>query len=121
MPDARVSFFLPRIVGLGRAMEMSMLDDAVESEEAYRIGLVNKIVGDEALLDEAGALAEHLAQMPTRALGRMKQVLHASFEMDLETALEKEAEGQTFCGHTEDHKEGVAAFFEKRAANFSGR
>lgn len=56
-----------------------------------------------------------------RALGQIKQVLHASFESDLETALEKEAEGQTFCGRTEDHEEGVMAFFEKREANFSGR
>ena len=121
MPDAGVSFFLPRIVGLGKAMEMSMLGDALEVEEAYRIGLVNKVVADEALLDEARALAEHLAAMPTRTLGRIKQSLHASFESDLETALEREAEGQTFCGHTEDHREGVAAFFEKRAANFGGR
>lgn len=59
--------------------------------------------------------------MPTWALGKIKQVLHASFESGLETALEKEAEGQTFCGYTEDHKEGVAAFLEKRAANFSGQ
>lgn len=121
MPDAGVSFFLPRIVGLGKAMEMSMLGNAVEAEEAHRIGLVNKVVPDDALLDEAGALAEHLATMPTRALGRIKQSLHASFESDLEAALEREAEGQTFCGHTEDHKEGVAAFLEKRAASFSGR
>ena len=121
MPDAGVSFFLPRIVGLGKAMEMGMLGNAVEAEEAHRIGLVNKVVPDEALSDEAGALAEHLAVMPTRALGKIKHSLHASFESDLETALEREAEGQTFCGHTEDHKEGVAAFFEKRAANFSGR
>ena len=121
MPDAGVSFFLPRVVGLGKAMEMSMLGSAVEAEEAYRIGLVNKVVTDNALLDEAGALAEHLAAMPTQALGRIKQSLHASFEIDLETALEKEAEGQTFCGRTEDHKEGVAAFFDKRTANFSGR
>ena len=121
MPDAGVSFFLPRVVGLGKAMEMSMLGNAVEAEEAYRIGLINKVVTDNALLDEAGALAEHLAAMPTQALGRIKQSLHASFEIDLETALEKEAEGQTFCGRTEDHKEGVAAFFDKRTANFSGR
>jgi 2-(1,2-epoxy-1,2-dihydrophenyl)acetyl-CoA isomerase len=121
MPDAGVSFFLPRVVGLGKAMEMSMLGDAVEAGEAHRIGLVNKVVADDELLDEAGALAEHLATMPTRALGQIKQVLHASFETDLDTALEKEAVGQTFCGYTEDHKEGVAAFFEKRTASFSGR
>ena len=121
MPDAGVSFFLPRIVGLGKAMEMSMLGNVVEAEEAYRIGLVNKVVADDALLDEAGALAEHLAAMPTRTLGKIKQVLQGSFEENLNSALEKEAEGQTFCGHTEDHREGVAAFFEKREANFGGR
>lgn len=121
MPDAGVSFFLPRVVGLGRAMEMSMLGNAVEADEAYRIGLVNKVVADDALLDEAGTLAEYLAAMPTRTLGRIKQSLHTSFESDLETALEREAEGQTFCGYTEDHEEGVAAFFEKRAAGFIGR
>ncbi len=121
MPDAGVSFFLPRVVGLGRAMEMSMLGDAVEAEEALRTGLVNKVVPDDALAGEAAALAGRLAAMPTRTLGQIKKVLHASFESDLETALEKEAEGQTFCGRTEDHKEGVTAFFEKRPAEFTGR
>jgi 2-(1,2-epoxy-1,2-dihydrophenyl)acetyl-CoA isomerase len=121
MPDAGVTFLLPRVVGLGRAMEMSMLGDAVEAEEAYRIGLVNKVVADESLPEEARNLAEHLATMPTGALGRIKDSLYSSFETDLETALETEAEGQTFCGFTQDHKEGVTAFFEKREARFVGR
>lgn len=121
MPDAGVSFFLPRIVGLGRAMEMSMLGDAVEAEEAHRIGLVNRLVSEEDLAAETEALARKLAALPTRALGKIKQSLYASFESDLESALEAEAEGQTFCGFTEDHKEGVAAFFEKREAKFTGR
>jgi 2-(1,2-epoxy-1,2-dihydrophenyl)acetyl-CoA isomerase len=84
MPDAGVSFFLPRVVGLGRAMEMSMLGDAVDAEEAYRIGLVGRVVPDERLE-------------------------------------EREAVGQTFCGRTADHEEGIAAFFEKREPNFTGR
>lgn len=121
IPDAGVSFFLPRVVGLGRAMELSMLGDAVEAEKALQIGLVNKVVPEDALADESAHLARHLAEMPTRTLGKIKQVLHASFENDLETSLEREAEGQTFCGHTADHEEGVAAFFEKREASFSGR
>ena len=121
MPDAGVTFLLPRVVGLGRAMEMSMLGDAVEAEEAYRIGLVNKVVADQSLQEEARNLAEHLATMPTGALGRIKGALYSSFETDLETALETEAEGQTFCGFTQDHKEGVTAFFEKREARFVGR
>lgn len=120
MPDAGVSYFLPRVVGLGRAMEMSMLGESVEAEEAYRIGLVNKVVSEDDLTDETAALAERLAGLPTKALGRIKQSLYRSFENDLATALENEAEGQTFCGHTNDHKEGVAAFREKRDASFTG-
>lgn len=121
MPDAGVSFFLPRVVGLGRAIEMSMLGDAVEADEALRIGLVNKVVPDEKLSDETAALAQRLAAMPTATLGRTRQALYASFEGDLETVLEREAEGQTFCGYTADHREGVQAFFEKREARFTGR
>jgi 2-(1,2-epoxy-1,2-dihydrophenyl)acetyl-CoA isomerase len=121
MPDAGVTYFLPRVVGLGRAMEMSMLGDAVDADEALRIGLVNRVATDDSLAEEAQVLAEQLAALPTAALGRMKVALHASFEADLETALEREAEGQTFCGYTQDHKEGVTAFFEKREARFTGR
>ena len=121
MPDAGVTYFLPRVVGLGRAMEMSMLGDAVAADEAQRIGLINKIAAEDSLVEESRAFAEHLAALPTAALGMMKGALHASFEADLETALEREAEGQTFCGYTQDHKEGVAAFFEKREAKFTGR
>jgi 2-(1,2-epoxy-1,2-dihydrophenyl)acetyl-CoA isomerase len=120
MPDAGVSFFLPRIVGLGRAMEMSMLGEAVDAEEAYRVGLVSKVVPDERLEEEISALAGRLAGLPTRALGRIKQTLHRSFESDLAATLEAEAVGQTFCGYTEDHKEGIAAFFEKRDPTFTG-
>jgi 2-(1,2-epoxy-1,2-dihydrophenyl)acetyl-CoA isomerase len=120
IPDAGVTFFLPRVVGLGRAIEMSMLGDSVDAEEACRIGLVNKVVPDEKLEEEITALAERLATMPTIALGRIKQTLYASFETDLATALEKEAANQTLCGYTQDHKEGVAAFFEKREPDFTG-
>jgi 2-(1,2-epoxy-1,2-dihydrophenyl)acetyl-CoA isomerase len=120
MPDAGVSFFLPRVVGLGHALEMSMLGDPVEADEALRTGLVNRMVPDESLAEETAALAARLAAMPTAAIGRTKGALYASFEADLETVLEREAKGQTFCGYTTDHREGVAAFFEKREARFSG-
>ncbi len=120
IPDAGVSFFLPRLIGLGRAMELAMLGEAVDAAEAHRIGLVNKVVDEEDLARETAALASYLAGMPTKTLARIKQTLHGSFENDLATALEREAEGQTACGHTADHKEGVAAFFEKREAHFTG-
>jgi 2-(1,2-epoxy-1,2-dihydrophenyl)acetyl-CoA isomerase len=121
MPDAGVSFFLPRLVGLGRAMQMSVLGEAVEAEEAKEIGLINKLVPDDDLADETIALAQHLAALPTQALGKIRQTLLESFDGDLATALEREAEGQTFCGYTDDHQEGVAAFFEKRPPEFTGR
>ena len=121
MPDAGVSFFLPRLIGLGRAMEMSMLGDGVDAAEALRYGLVNRVVPDAELEGAVAALASRLADLPTMALGRMKGALHASFETDLEAALEREAVGQTFCGYTQDHREGIAAFFEKRGATFTGK
>jgi 2-(1,2-epoxy-1,2-dihydrophenyl)acetyl-CoA isomerase len=120
IPDAGVSFFLPRLVGLGRATEMSMLGEAMDAQEAHRTGLVNKVVPDERIGEETAALAGRLAGLPTRALGRIKQTLHGSFQSDLAAALEAEAVGQTFCGYTHDHKEGVAAFFEKRDPTFTG-
>ena len=112
---------MPRTVGLGRAIEMSMLGDAVDAEEAHRIGLVNRVVLDEILKEETASFAKRLAAMPTRALGRMKQALYASFESDLTSALEAEAEGQALCGSTEDHAEGLSAFFDKREPDFTGR
>ena len=120
MPDAGVSFFLPRVVGLGRAMELSMLGEAVDAEEALRIGLVTKVVPDEDIEEETTSLAGSLAAMPTVALAKIKNSLYASFEADLATVLEAEAEGQSECGYTSDHTEGLAAFFEKRAPDFTG-
>jgi 2-(1,2-epoxy-1,2-dihydrophenyl)acetyl-CoA isomerase len=101
-------------------MEMSMLGDAVDADEAQRIGLVNRVVPDEDLESETAALAGRLAAMPTKALARIKRSLYASFEGDLASVLEAEAEGQAACGYTEDHAEGLAAFFEKRAPDFTG-
>ena len=74
-----------------------------------------------ALILLTGYVVAQSPGLPTRALGRIKQTLHASFESNLETALEREAEGQEICGYTQDHREGVAAFFEKREPNFIGR
>ena len=120
MPDAGVTFFLPRIVGLGRAMEMSVLGEPVGAEEALRTGLVNKVVPEDGLADATASLAGTLSALPTRAIGTMKKALHDAFEKDLAAALEAEAEGQTELGYTADHKEGVAAFLEKREAVFKG-
>lgn len=119
IPDAGVTFFLPRVVGMGRAMQMSMLGEVLDAREAHRVGLVYEVVPDEKLEEEVSSFAGRLARLPTQALGRIKQTLHKSFESDL-VALEAEAVGQTFCGYTDDHKESIAAFFEKRDPTFTG-
>ncbi|MGI8910903.1 MAG: enoyl-CoA hydratase-related protein [Rubrobacteraceae bacterium] len=121
MPDAGVTYFLPRVIGLGRAMEMSLFGDAVDAEEALSIGLVNRVVPDEKLEEETAARADRLANMPTRALAGTRRALRASFEGGLGSALEREADGQASLGYTADHEEGVAAFFEKREPRFTGR
>lgn len=121
MPDAGSSFFLPRLVGLGRAMELAMLGEELDAGEARRIGLVNRVVPDGELDAAAGELASRLANGPTVALGWIKESLYRSFESDLATALETEAAGQTVCGRTEDFREGVAAFLEKRRPRYAGR
>jgi 2-(1,2-epoxy-1,2-dihydrophenyl)acetyl-CoA isomerase len=120
IPDAGVTFFLPRVVGMGRTIQMSMLGEVLDAREAHRVGLVNEVVSDEKLEEEVSSFAGRLAGLPTQALGRIKQTLHKSFESDLAAALEAEAVGQTFCGYTDDHKEGIAAFCEKRDPTFTG-
>ena len=116
IPDAGVTFFLPCVVGMGRAMQMSMLGEVLDAREVHRVGLVNEVIPEEKLEEEVSSFAG----LPTQALGRTKKTLHKSFESDLAAALEAEAVGQTFCGYTDDHKEGIAAFFEKRNPTFTG-
>lgn len=120
MPDAGITYFLPRMVGLGRALELSMLGDDLDATEAHRRGLVSRVVPEGSAAGEGRALAERLSKLPTRALAEMKAALHESFDADLPRTLEREAEGQTICGYTRDHREGVAAFFEKRDPAFTG-
>jgi 2-(1,2-epoxy-1,2-dihydrophenyl)acetyl-CoA isomerase len=120
IPDAGNFFFLPRIVGLSRAMELAALGDTIGAEEAHRLGLVNRIVPDEKLAEETEAFADRLAQMPTKALALIKKTMYKSFENDLATMLEEEAEGQNVMGKTSDHLEGVQAFFQKRKPHFKG-
>lgn len=120
MPDAGITYFLPRMIGLGRALELSMLGDDLDAEEARGLGLVSRVVAEGSAAEEGYALADRLSKLPTRALAEMKAALHESFDADLPQTLEREAEGQTICGYTKDHREGVAAFFDKRKPAFTG-
>lgn len=121
VPDAGSSFLLPRLIGLGRAFEMCYTTDPISAETALQWGLVNRVVPAADLLAEARALAERLAQGPTKAYGLTKRALYHALDQDLEAALAYEASLQRIAQLTDDHREGVAAFLEKRAPSFRGR
>ena len=121
VPDGGGGFFLPRLVGMGKALEMSMLADEVSGPEAERIGLVNKCVPLAEFEATTKALAYRLATGPTRTYALIKQLIYTSVESDLETTLKLEGELQDKAFETADHREGVTAFLEKRAAQFSGK
>lgn len=120
-PDCGGTFFLPRSVGDKIAAELFMTGDAVDANRAYQIGMINRVVPSHDLVSEAGKLAAKLAAGPTGSIGRIKRMLNASFSNDLATQLALEHECQLESGKAEDFKEGVAAFFEKRPPNFTGK
>jgi enoyl-CoA hydratase len=112
---------LPRLVGMGKAKELLFTGDIVSGEEAYRIGLVNKVVAKEALLDEAKALAKKLAAKPRVAMIALKSAMDNGINMDLATALNFENECFVTTYVSEDGREGFSAFIEKRKPTFKGK
>ncbi|MHC4948196.1 MAG: enoyl-CoA hydratase-related protein [Planctomycetota bacterium] len=120
IPDSGSTFMLPRLVGLGRAMEMCFTGGKVAADEAARIGLVNKVVDPDRLMEETRSLAGRLARLPARGMALTKRLLNESFDHDLRGQLEAEAFAQETAGRTKDHFEGVTAFLEKRKPSFTG-
>lgn len=115
------AWFLPRIVGLSKAYEMTFTGDFIDADEAARIGLVSRVVDDSLLLDEARALATRIAAQPPHSLRLTKRLLRDSQQVALPIALEMASSAQALVQHTHDQHEAVLAFTEKRAPRFEGR
>lgn len=112
---------LPRLVGLGRAMEMILTGDFIDAEEAYRIGLVNKIVPHEELMEKAMELAKKIASRPPLAVRYAKETVNRSLEGSTVSGFALESFLHALSCTTEDKKEGVSAFLEKRKGKFKGK
>jgi 2-(1,2-epoxy-1,2-dihydrophenyl)acetyl-CoA isomerase len=120
VPDCGGTFILPRLIGWKRASELMMTGDLVTAARALEMGMINAVVPDDELLARALAMADKLAQAPTAAIGRIKELLEASATNDYGGQLELERKAQIQSGLTKDFKEGVAAFLEKRPPRFVG-
>jgi len=120
LPDAGGTWFLPRRVGLQKALGLAMTGETITGEEAERMGLIWKAVDDESLMTEAEKLAQHLASLPALALAQMKQAIRAAFTNTLDQQLDVERDAQVRLGKTKDFKEGIEAFLQKRPAKFIG-
>jgi 2-(1,2-epoxy-1,2-dihydrophenyl)acetyl-CoA isomerase len=121
MPDGGSTAFVPPAVGRARAFQMALLGERVPATQALDWGLVNWVVPDEQLISEAEALAERLSRGPTRSYASSKEALNRSIYGDLDGQLDLEAELQHALARTGDFLEGVAAFVQKREAEFRGR
>ena len=120
VPDSGATWFLPRLVGATNAAEIALLGDPVTAADALRLGLVGRVVSAAELATEATAIAARLAAGAPRAIALTKRALNAAWERDLDGALEYEAHLQDMAGRTKDHREGMAAFLERRQPRFSG-
>ena len=121
IPDTGGTWILPRLVGTARAMGLAMLGDKLSATQAESWGLIWKAIDDDKFGAEVEALLASLAQAPTRGLARTKELLQLNGSAPLDEALEREAAAMRELGFSEDYKEGVAAFLDKRAAKFTGR
>jgi 2-(1,2-epoxy-1,2-dihydrophenyl)acetyl-CoA isomerase len=118
IPEFGSTFLLPRLVGLAKAKELTLLGRIIDAQEALDIGLVSKVVPHEELMTEAMSLATTLAQGPTRTLGLVKEALHQGLVSDLAGAEALEARVLAACVRSPEHAEGVRAFLEKREPRF---
>ena len=121
VPDAGATWLVAKSAGRAKALEMALLGEAMSAQEAKDAGLVARVVGDGALMDEAFGIACRLARGPTVAIGLIRKQVAAALNASLVETMALEAANQTRAGRTEDFREAVAAFRDKRAPEFRGR
>lgn len=121
IPDCGGTFMLPRLIGAQRAMALCLTGDKVSGDEAMKMGMIYQSIPDEDFEAACTAMAEKLARLPTAGIALTKKLMNQSFENTLAQQLEQEMHLQVAAGKTADFKEGVAAFLEKRKANFTGK
>jgi 2-(1,2-epoxy-1,2-dihydrophenyl)acetyl-CoA isomerase len=121
IPDSGGTWVLPRLIGQARALGLALTGDPLTADQAAEWGLIWKAVEDEALDAEVDAIAEKLASLPPLGLAAIKEMIRTSWQYSLDEELERQAGAMRRLGFTEDYREGVAAFLEKRKANFTGR
>lgn len=119
--DAGATYLLPRLVGLTRTTEMLMLGEVVEAPEAYRLGMLTRVVKPESLDDEVGRFVNKILNGPTLAIKMTKKALAGSLDKDLRTELDFECYAQTLCIQSADAREGIKALMEKRKPVFQGK
>ena len=121
VPDSAGTFFLPRLIGFQKALALAMLGDKVSAVEAEKMGMIYKVMPLENFEADVNELALKLANMPTKALGLIKELFNKSMTNDLKAQLALESKLQIEAAETEDYAEGVAAFIEKRKPEFKGK
>ena len=120
IPDSGGTFFLPRLIGFGKASALMMLGDKISGDEAEKLGMIYKVVSDSELMTVSMQIANTLGNMPTIGIGLTKRLLNESMHNNLEQQLNAEMHVQAIAAKTYDHKEGIKAFLEKRKPEFRG-